>query len=285
MNLGNEQLVERLTDYYQSRLSLLLCESAYTGAGSDVPKIRFCHRLQNGEGRAWGGLSALLVELVIKDDSERLPATLVFGFLPKETVLQQDEVAKIFEWPGVQYLFYSVSDDVLLAAARSAIEGAKQPLPNWREIEVRKNLLILSAEIRHWLENRMRNTELALSDFESAMRGEIRLHRTHLEPVTAISENHQAMLDRLWMLEISAGRFAPRTGGLGPLKAGIAGFKTSWQALEAARAALLASGEAEVRAEHIKEVVIGFRRVRDALSTAIMATRELDNEMITREGN
>lgn len=250
-----------------------------------MPRIRFCHRLQNGEGRAWGGLSALLVELVIKDDSERLPATLVFGFLPKEIVLQQDDVAKIFEWPGVQYLAYSVSDDVLLAAARSAIEGAKQPLPNWRETEVRKNLLTLSAEIRHWLENRMRNTELALSDFESALRGEIRLHRSHLEPVAAISEDHQTMLDRLWAMEISAGQFAPRTGGLTPLKAAIGEFETGWQALEATRAALLASVESEDRAKRIKEAVMGFRRVRDALSAAIMATRELDDEMITRRVN
>lgn len=196
---------------------------------------------------------------------------------------RDDERRKLFQWPGIAYLPYGFTKDQLIATARKVVEGAKEPLPPGLLPTV-GDVLRLTAEIRHWLENRRRNTEGALINFESAGRGEKQLHDSYLEPVAAISEEHRAMLDRLWALEVPAARFAPRIGGLAPLKAAIAEFETRWQALEATRATLRDSG-AEERLERLAGAVTELRRVCKALSAAIMATLDLDKELRAREGS
>ncbi len=189
----------------------------------------------------------------------------------------------LWEWRGFAYVKYGFSEGQLVTTIRGIIEGAKMPLPPGL-LPTAGDVLRLTSEIRHWLENRLRNTEGALNDFQRARLGEIQLHRTYLDPVAPVTEEHRAMLDRLWALEAPAGRFAPRTGGLGQLKAAVAEFERHWEALEAARAALRASG---IKGEEqgLTETVAEFARVCDALQSAIKATRELDNEMTERKGN
>lgn len=55
-------------------------------------------------------------------------------------------------------------------------------------------ILRATSEVRHWIENRLRNTDLMLSDFGSVARGSVELHPSYLEPAVDISEEHQAML-------------------------------------------------------------------------------------------
>jgi hypothetical protein len=192
------------------------------------------------------------------------------------------ELGMLLRWPGIAYLPYGFTRDELIATVRKIVEGAKEPLPPGLLPTV-GDIMRLTSEVRHWLENRRRNTEGALMNCESAGRGEKRLHDSYLEPVAAISEEHRAMLDRLWMLEAPAARFAPRIGGLAPLKAAIAGFETGWQALETTRA-VLRTGGAEERPKSLADVVTELRQVIEALSAAIMATRDLDKDIIEQKG-
>jgi hypothetical protein len=252
-------------------------------------RLACCDQDETGMFARFAGLSVARNELLADHYRTGVcTAVIVVGLFPlpedgpSHSVLAP-VIGALFQWPGIAYLPYGFTREQLIATVRQVIEGARTPLPQGLLPTV-GDVLRLTSEIRHWLENRLRNTECALNDFESARRGEIQLHRTHLESVAAISEEHRAMLDRLWALEVPAGRFAPRTGGLGPMKTAVAEFETRWQALEAARAALRTSG-AEGREEHLAEAVTEFKRVRDALSAATMATRKLDNELITWEEN
>lgn len=252
-------------------------------------RVVYCDRDENGLFARFAGLSIARNELLADYyRSGVCTAVIVVGLFPlsdrdhNESALAPVAGA-LFQWAGVAYLPYGFTRDQLIAAARQVIEGARRPLPSGLMPTV-GDLLRLTSEIRHWLENRLRNTEGALKDFEGARDGKAQLHRSYLEPVAAISEEHQAMLDRLWALEVAVNQFAPRTGGLGPLKAAVAEFEIRWQALEAARAALWATG-AEDSKERLAQAVTELERVRDALSTAIMAARNLEDELMAREGN
>lgn len=195
-----------------------------------------------------------------------------------------DKQRALFQWPGIAYLPYGFTQEQLIATARQVVEGAKQPLPAGLLPTVSDVLCRVDA-FQHWLEGRQNNAKGSLDIFESVERGEIRLNDSNLEPVTAISEKHRAMLDQLWDLEIPAAWFAPRIGGLAPLKNSIAGFETRWQALESARTALRAGGTEE-RAKGLSNVVLELRLVCEALSAAIMATRDLTTDLTDLwEGN
>ncbi len=245
-----------------------------------------CDRDHEGRYVRWAGLACAHDALVAEYyRTGKHPALLIVGLFPPAfgNAGLTPRIRAMLDWPGVAYLAYGFTRDQLIAAARRAIEGAKTPLPPGL-LPTAGDVLRLTSEIRHWLENRLRNTEGALNDFQRARLGEIQLHRTYLDPVAPVTEEHRAMLDRLWALEAPAERFAPRTGGLGPLKGALAEFENSWQALEAARSALRASG---IKGEEqgLTETVAEFARVYDALQSAIKATRELDNEMTERKGN
>lgn len=246
------------------------------GESGELPAIRFCHYLLSGESDAWGGLVELLFDLVAQGDEGKLPATLVFGFLPKEVVLQHKNAAKIFEWPGVQYLSYTVSDDALLAAAHAAIEGAKQPLPNWREKVGRRILLDMSSKVRHWLENRRTNVTGMLDNFRGALRGE-RLSLFHLNSQPAISKDHLEMVNRLWAYESFAAELAPANGGVAPLRAAMDEFEHTWSEFDAAREGYrleLESGAA--RKDRIESVISQLVKVIVVVRKAIEATYTLD---------
>lgn len=274
--MRDDQLIGDLSAYYLRRLNYLLAGSTEVGESGELPAIRFCHYLLSGESDAWGGLVELLFDLVAQGDEEKLPATLVFGFLPKEVALQRESVAKIFEWPGVQYLSYTVSDDVLLDAAHAAIEGAKQPLPNWREREGRRNLLDMSSKVRHWLENRRTNVTGMLDNFRGALRGEP-LSPFHLNSQPTISKDHKEMVNRLWAYESLAAKLAPSSGGIVPLRAAMDEFEQAWSAFDAARESYrleLESGAAGK--DQIKSVISQLEKVVAAVRKTIEATYTLD---------
>lgn len=210
------------------------------------------------------------------------PPLLLVGLFPISASRAGLDVAihAMLTWSGISCLSHGFTRAQLIETARCVMKGAKTPLPAGLLPKVTVgDMLRLTAEIRHWLENRLRNTEGALSDFESAERGEIQLHRTHLYPLASISDEHRAMLNRLWALEVPAMQFAQRVGGIGPLKTAVAEFESRWQDLEAARVALRLS-EGGHRKQDLAEAVAQFARVRDALQAIIVASRELDNEMI-----
>lgn len=252
-------------------------------------RLFHCDRDDKGRFVRFAGLAHARNELLAEYyRTAAYPAMLILGLFP----LPEDgaggsgmapELGVLLQWPGIAYLPYGFTKAQLIATARKVVKGAKEPLPPGLLPTV-GDVLRLTSEIRHWLENRRRNTEGALMNFESAWRGEKQLHDAYLEPVTAISEDHQVMLDRLWALEVPTARFAPRIGGLAPLKAAIADFDTRWQALETARAALRASG-AEERPKCLADAVTELRQVIETLSVAIMATLDLDKELRLREGS
>lgn len=213
------------------------------------------------------------------------PALLLVGLfpLPAGGTGLAPAIRAMLSWSGVAYLPYGFSKEELIETGHRVIAGANTPFPKGFLPTV-GDVLRLTAEIRHWLENRSRNTEGALSDFVSAGRGVIQLHRTHLTPVAAISKEHRAMLNRLWALEIPARQFAPRMGGISPLKTAVTEFENRWEDFEAARDRLRAGGPVSQK-QCFDEAIAQFARVRDALQAAITKTRELDSEMRATNAN
>lgn len=274
--------MERLATHYRLRLSALYPGCVTARTTTTMPAIRFCHRLQSGEGKAWGGLSELLFDLVINRESETLHGALLFGFLSKGFALEDERLAKIVQWPGVRYLTYDATDEQLLNAGRAAIEGSMQPLPNWVEIEAFNDLLRMSSEVRHWLENRRTNVRGMLVDFRGAVRKD-ELSAFHLISQPAVSEQHQQTLNRLWAFDRLVSEFASANHGIGALREAIAEVEGVWSAFELSRAVCRAAvqkgalGSAEVEA-----VVTKLEKVAIAVSSAIQATHILDAALARR---
>ncbi len=252
------------------------------GALRVLPSDRDC----NGRFNRYGGLTMARETLVHEHyRGQNHRAVLLLGMLPlsTESVVLTTGVTALIGWAGFAHLPYGFTCDELIATARRIIAGAKAPLPS-ELLQPIDDILRHTSEVRHWLENRLRNSQGALSNLEKAARGEIRLHPTHLDPVTSVSEEHRAMLNRLWALDIPAMLYAPRMGGAGPLKTAIEAFESHWQALEAARAALRATG-IEAGEHCICDMVRHLDLVCPALTEAIGATRELDRELMASEVN
>lgn len=261
-------------------------ERALTSEDCGALRVLPCDRDRNGRFKRYGGLAMAREALVhehYRGQDHR--AVLLLGMLPlfTETVALTAGVAALTRWAGFAHLPYGFTCDELFATARRAIAGAKAPLPLelLRPID---DILRHTSEVRHWLENRLRNSQGALSNFEKATRGEIRLHSAHLEPVASISEEHRTMLDRLWALDVPAKLYAPHLGGFGPLQTAIEAFETHWQVLEAARAALRATG-VKAGEDGMRDMVRHLDQVCGALAAAISATRELDRELTASEVN
>ena len=140
-------------------------------------------------------------------------------------------------------------------------------------------LLKLSSEVRHWLENRRTNVFGTLKNYLSAVRG-VELSHFHLNPQPAVSDEHRKMVNRLWAYESLAAELAPAHGGIAPLRAAIAEFEQAWLAFEAARAAYRGEVQSGSSADrHIQSVVIQLEKVAAAVRTAIEATRTLDADL------
>lgn len=183
----------------------------------------------------------------------------------------------LLDWPGFAYLHYGFGADELLATARRLVEGACNPLPTGVCPAV-PDVLRLTSEVRHWLENRRRNVDGARRDFESAERGEIVLDRAYFEPVEAISDAHRAMLGRLLVLEPLASRHAPRVDGLKGIHAAVNGFEELWVSLESTRAELRRSRPAPAL---LAAAAKAHRLVVEALTAAIDRTHEVDCELMS----
>lgn len=246
-------------------------------------RITFCDRDEDGAFVRFAGLrQARTALLKAYEQSGVCPPILVLGLFPPPAVdgsMPDRELAALLQWPGVAYLPYGFTRERLVAAAHAAVEGARMPPPPGI-LPSAADILRLTSEIRHWLENRLRNTKGALSDLEAACRREKPLHASYLEAVAAMSDAHRAMLDRLCALEALAAHLAPATGGLGPTRTAIETFETRWQALEVVRVALRETAD-EQGTTYLAELRESLLGVCEALSTAIAATRNLDSELMS----
>jgi len=271
---------DNLDSCYRGRITTLL---ASTGEQDEVSRlaIGYCHWAGTGKHAPWTGFRAVLQELQVTSAAGGLlRPTLIFGFHSRDRVRGQPDAA-VLEWPGADYLRYDATDAELLATVQRIIEGAKAPMPVGLLPTV-KDILRAASEVRHWLENRLRNTQGTLVDFQNAARGSMQLHEAHLERTVPISQAHRQMLDRLWALEAAAERFAPQSGGFAPMKAAIAEFETQWHELEAVRAQLRSRG-GTVCAKLLGKAVQGLECACSALDAAIKLTNSVGREM-TAEG-
>lgn len=257
-----------------------LMSSAYPAA-----RVR-CFHCDSGVGGADEPLGGLRrAKQVLSTDKKRgqpCSAILMFGLQEPEAFAKRipdgkTGLRRLWDWPGLAYLSYGFGIEELVDTARLASEGAGSSLPEDPSPSAGE-VLRLTSEVRHWLENRRRNVEGAQRDFESAARGEIVLDESYLSPVSAISDAHREMLDRLWAMEASALRYAPRIDGLAGIRAVLDVFEARWRDLELARAAYR---QAEVRssASHLTAAVDAHRNVVVVLAEAIRLTHELDDEM------
>lgn len=213
--------------------------------------------------------------------SRSIPGLLVIGMKPALPELERAELATHLEWPGLVQLAYGTAWEDIVSAAKRAAEGARYPLPRGVLAPV-EDILRLTSEVRHWLGNRLRNTEGAVDIFERVIRGEIRLHPSHLKPVSPVSREHMDMLDRLWAREKPALELAPRSGGVSPVRSALGTFTRRWEDIEVARARLRDAEHAA--AETVALLLQRHNEACDALREAIAASRELDDELkATRE--
>lgn len=261
------QAIEKvlLDEHPPIRLRLLHCDSA-----DGQRFIRF-------EGLA-------LARWALFEEHERAKSatpTLVLGLLTltPHTAKYLPWLAALIAWPGFAYLPYGFTKDELVAAARNVVDGAKTPFPPGL-LPKPEDVLQVTLHVRHWLTNRYENVERCLEDFEGAMHGKFPLNRLHFDPVPAISEPHQRMLDRLWDLEPAALRFAPAMSGLGPVKAAITEFKVCWLALEIHRDTLKCS-DASNQPELLLNMVTALRAVFPSIQNAIAACHMLDDQIKT----
>ncbi len=181
----------------------------------------------------------------------------------------------LLEWPGVAYMQYGFTRAQLIATARRVVEGAKAPLP-FGLLPKPDDVLRVTSEIRHWLDNRRINVTGMLNDFRSALRGN-EISPFHLDPQPAVSEDHRKMVDRLWAYESLAVDLAPTTGGIVPLRAAMDEFEQAWSAFEVTRAIYRREIESVgTGKDHVESVVNQLEKVVEAVCEAIEATRTLD---------
>lgn len=206
-----------------------------------------------------------------------MPALLFMGMHPASAAsVRRPEVAALLDWPGVVQLPYGATWNEISSAAQRAAKGARAPLPRSLLAPV-EDLLRLTSEVRHWLRNRLRNTEGAVSIFERAVRGEIRLHSSTLRPVASISSEHIEMLERLWSRAKPGLDLAPHCGGVGGIQAALDMFTRQWEEIEAARAALREGGERTGGA--VEPILRKHEAACQALRDAIAASEVLDDEL------
>ena len=206
---------------------------------------------------------------------------LIVGLFPMPTGLDETAferaTAALLRWPGASYLRYGFSQEELIKAADEAIRGAKEPLPRVllpTVCDVRRR----TSEVRHWLENRLRNADGARNALEADLLGEATLHESHLEPVAAMSEAHRNMMERLWALEGPAAGMAPGVGGLAAVRSAMDEFELRWRDLEESRTAVRSARSGE-RRECLDDMLKRHCAVRETISAAIAAIDNLHGEL------
>jgi hypothetical protein len=249
------------------------------------PLIVFCDRDENGTLHRYAGLARVRSKL--QDDHQRgsgYPSILLLGLFPAAMgaiLPHEKELTELLRWPGIAYLPYGFTTEQLIAMARRVAEGATSPLPPGI-LATPEDIRRVVAEIRHWLENRLRNTKGALIDFRNAARGVTQLHLAHLEPTAAISQAHRRMLDRLWAFDVAIARFAPNAGGLASVKSALGSFESRWQEFEMMRAEIRLGGHKEC-ARPLYKAEQRLELICSALAAAIDATNGLSREMASGE--
>ena len=205
-----------------------------------------------------------------------LPALLILGLFPAPPISPaRPPSAAVLAWGGARYLQFGFGRDELADTARAAVEGRETPLPAGlvpTAEDARRSL----AEVRHWLENRLRAVEGARGSFEAALGG-VALHPAHLAGVPAVSLAHQDMLDGLWSME------ALGTGDLTSFRKAVGAFEVSWEMLEAHRADLRAAKDPEYPAL-LEQARDALRDAGEALSAAIEAARTAERGLAERAG-
>jgi hypothetical protein len=252
------------------------------------PLIMFCDRTEDDEFQRFAGLTSVGRAIAI-ERPDAYPAILLLGLFPKETknyTSEEKELEALLQWPGIAYLQYGFTREELITKARRAAEGAKTPVPPKllrTAIElVRDDLTRLVEDLHHWLNGRLNNTEGALKGFRNAARGAVELDPGHLKPLMAISGEHQRVLDRFCKRKAEIERFAPRSGGVEPMKAAVEQFKEQWEKLEVARAALR-SRIGPIPKELLRDVVHKLESVRGPLASAFAIVDGLQQELATDE--
>ncbi len=211
-------------------------------------------------------------------------ATLCLGVCDIEMCLPEPHDERyhlLLQWPGFAYLPYGFTKDELIATAERIVADAGQPLPPGF-LTTSLDVLRLNSEVRHWLENRQRNVLGITETVERAATGDITLHTSHFDPVPAISEEHQSMLQRFWDLDEPVARLAPGIGGLTALRAVVTCLESQWQLLEAIKASLRAENTPDPKTTLIS-LRDQYRLICNTLSLAIQRTVELDSAMAEKK--
>lgn len=241
-----------------------------------------CDRDENGAFVRCAGLERACAALVADWlEAGSCQALLIVGLLPMPAGLDETASerasAALLPWPGVAYLRYGFSRENLVKAADAAIRGAKEPLPRGL-LPTLGDVRRRTSEVRHWLENRLRNADGARNALEAELLGAAILHESHLEPVAAISTAHRNMMERLWALEGLAARMAPRAGGLSAVRRAMDEFELCWRDLEESRTAVRSARRGE-RRECLDDMLKRHLAVRETVSAAIAAIDNLDGEL------
>lgn len=256
---------------------------------ADVPNsilIFECNHSEDGLFSLFAGAKAAR-ELLLGEFGKNPPhpAILIVGILPlsKDSTfdcLSRDyNFRSLMKWSGSAYLQYGFSKAELNAVIARITEGANKSLP--RELLPEPNdLLRLNSEIRHWLENRKRNTVDTLSDFRNSLSGEV-LHPSHLEPVAAITMQHrELMLDRFLAFDVYVQKKSNSSDEFNTVKDAIVRFEAQWQALEVARKKYRSELSKGSNCNEIARIVINKLELAcNELEIVIQATRLLDNSL------
>jgi hypothetical protein len=250
-----------------------------TELGCPPPEIFFCHRW--GERMEYPGRFAGFQGAL--DLLSQTPMPVLILGLQSEAIVRSvaragDEftISLLDTWSGAEYLRYDVSPNELRAAARRVIEGAKQPFPGHFSIQNPNDLLKLSSEIRHWLENRRTNVTGMLDDFRNVLRGDT-ISPFHLIPQPAVSEVHRKMVNRLWIYEPMAVKLTSANGGIAPLRASMAEFEQAWAEFEAVRESCREKVNlGEDSSEQTRVAISKLEAVIETVCKTIEVTRTLD---------
>jgi hypothetical protein len=133
-------------------------------------------------------------------------------------------------------------------------------------------LLSLLSHIRHWLENRRTNVAGMLQNFESAAHGE-ELSPFHLSEQPAMSDDHAAMVNRVWSCApppIAPDVFTKFHGRMDDLR-------RAWEEFEDTRLTIKRQYEQGLSAlDQLQTAVTRLQLIASVVDSAISSAREIE---------